>query len=296
MKTEDFKLITNAIETGKCLAFLGAGACTPFTNHKSEIIKGLPTGGQLSETLASQCKHFKGNKYDLLKVAEYYLYACGGDRDQLEKALRRELKVTKEPRPIHTVLAQLQKIKVMITTNYDNLLDDELDKYRELTKDVYRCRNSTTGHFRHTTFLEDNDVVLHKMHGSLDVPGSMVITRSDYIYYLANLHDVDRGMPEYFRKTMIPQCTLLFLGYGLEDWNLQVIWDGVLSRNAALNPSKKAFALVKDPKDSQIDYWRDKNIILLNQDLTKFAEELAKHFKLVIPQLGIDHRPGGGTP
>jgi uncharacterized protein YhdP len=49
MEKEDLKLIINAIESGKCLAFLGAGACTPFKNHKNEIIKGLPTSGQLAE-------------------------------------------------------------------------------------------------------------------------------------------------------------------------------------------------------------------------------------------------------
>ena len=73
MKKEDLELIFNAIKSGKCLAFLGAGACTPFQNKKGEEIPGLPTGGQLAETLAKKCQYSNGNAYDLLKVSEYFL-------------------------------------------------------------------------------------------------------------------------------------------------------------------------------------------------------------------------------
>lgn len=129
------------------------------------------------------------------------------------------------------------------------------------------------------------------MHGSIDEPRSMVITQSDYIRYLAYLNDIDRGMPEYFRKMIIPQFTLLFLGYSLEDWNFQVIWEGVLSQQANLNLNKDAYALVKNPSHMQTRYWAKRNVVVLDQDLTEFARKLAEHFNLEIPQLGIDKNP-----
>lgn len=294
METEDFGLIVKAIETGKCLAFLGAGACTSFKKETEEI-PGLPTGGKLAESLARKCQYVNGKDYDLLKVAEYFLYKYNGDRGELEKAVSEEIQIKCDARPIHTVLAQLKQIKVMITTNYDDLLEQELRKYRKPKIDVYRHRNATAGHFTYTTFLGEDEVVLHKMHGSVTEPGSMVITRSDYVYYLAHLHDVDRGMPEYFRKIMIPQCHLLFLGYSLEDWNFQVIWEGLLSDQMFKNPTKKAFALMKNPSGFQREYWRDRNIRTFDQDLTEFAKQLAGHFNLEIPQLGIEKRPDGGA-
>jgi hypothetical protein len=138
MEKEDLKLIINAIESGKCLAFLGAGACTPFKNRKSEVIKGLPTGGQLAKTLAEKCQYSNDNAYDLLKVAEYFLYTYGGARDMLEKAVREEIQKTCVPRSIHTVLAQLEQIKIIITSNYDNLMEEALRKYgRKLTVFCY---------------------------------------------------------------------------------------------------------------------------------------------------------------
>lgn len=294
MKQEDLNLIINAIESGRCLAFLGAGACTPFKRNGEEI-PGLPTGGQLAERLAEKCRYSNGKVHDLLKVTEYFLYKYNGDRDELEKAISQEIQIKCTPRPIHTVLAQLNPIKVMITTNYDDLLEQELDKYRRLKVNTYKHRNPTAGHFTYTTFLEDDEVVLHKMHGSVKEPGSMVITRSDYIYYLAHLHDVDQGMPEYFRKIMLPQRHLLFLGYSLEDWNFQVIWEGLLSDHAFQNPKKKSFALMKGPSSFQKEYWRDRNIRTFDQDLTEFAKQLAGHFNLEIPQLGIEKRPDGGA-
>jgi len=167
-----------------------------------------------------------------------------------------------------------------------------LNKYgRNLIKHVYNPQNPKTGHFQGPVFFGDTDIILHKMHGSIDEPRSMVITQSDYIRYLAYLNDIDRGMPEYFRKMIIPQFTLLFLGYSLEDWNFQVIWEGVLSQQANLNLNKDAYALVKNPSHMQTRYWAKRKVVVLDQDLTEFARKLAEHFNLEIPQLGIDKNP-----
>jgi hypothetical protein len=294
VKEEDFDLIINAIESGKCLAFLGAGACTPFKNHKGEDIPGLPVGGQLAETLAERCQYTNGKDCDLLKVAEYFLYAYGGDRDPLERAIREEIQKPCTPRPIHTVLAQLEKIKIVITTNYDGLLEQELLHYnRHLLKHVHNPTDSRSGHFDFSIFLEPGEVLLHKMHGSVEIPGSMVVCESDYIKYLASFNDKDRGIPQNIRL-LIPQSTLLFLGYGLGDWNFRVIWEGVLSSYASRNLRKESYALVKSPTHFQRRYWARRNVEIFDQDLTEFAVQLAEHFNLEIPQMGIKKRPTGG--
>ena len=291
MEEQDLQLIFNAIESGKCLAFLGAGTCTSYEINKTEEA-GLPTGKELAEWLAEKCQYTNGPVYDLQRVSEYFVYSYGGDREPLEKALKQKIQISCKPRPIHTVLSQLTKVKIVITSNYDTLLENELTKYgRKLTRHVYNPLNPRTGHFRWTTFFEEGEIVLHKMHGSIDEPGSLVITRSDYIEYLANLMDIDRGMPEYFRKIMIPQCTLLFLGYSLEDWNFQVIWRGVLTTYANRNLRKDAYAIIKNPPHQQKKYWSRQNIDIFDGDITEFAIKLAEHFNLEIPQLGIENKP-----
>ncbi|MDQ1353855.1 MAG: hypothetical protein QG657_4162 [Acidobacteriota bacterium] len=294
MEREDLNLIINAIDSGRCLAFLGAGACTPFKNNRGEEIPGLPTGSQLARILADKCRYSNGHPDDLLKVAEYFVYTCSGSREDLEKIVRAEIQKPCQPRPIHTVLAQLEKIKIIMTSNYDTLMEEELRQYgRRLVSNIYKRGSSTAAHFNHSPLLEEDEVVLHKMHGTVEDPESIVITESDYIYYLANLNDKDRGMPEYFRKTWIPFCTLLFLGYSLGDWNFRVIWEGVLSGYAAANLKKSAYALVRNPSHQQKTFWTRRNIDVFDQDLNEFAKQLAEHFNLEIPQLGITKRTQG---
>ena len=214
------------------------------------------------------------------------MYAHGGDRDILEKAVRREIQKTCPPRPIHTVLAQLEQVKIIITSNYDNLMEEELRKYgRKLTRNVYSRQDTRAAHFSHSPMLEPGEVVLHKMHGTIEEPGGIVITESDYISYLANLYDKDRGMPEYFRKTWIPFCTLLFLGYGLADWNFRVIWEGVLSGYARQAWRKEAYALVMDSTHFQKKYWSRKNVDIFDQDFVSWGQ--AKYFKKFTSQIVI---------
>ncbi len=298
MKADDFKLIINAIKSGKCLAFLGAGACTSFLDKEGKEVPGLPTGSELAKWLASECDYSNGKIFDLAKVAEHFIDQNNYDREKLISLIQTKIKLC-EPRPIHTVLAQLKEIKIIITSNYDNILDYELEKCgRKLTKDVYNLdknKDDFDGPFYITA--EDQDIViLHKMHGSIDKPQGIVITQSDYIRYLVNLTN-ERGMPAYFRNA-IPKSFLLFLGYSLEDWNFKVIWEGIISTYPNFNfrtDIKRNFAIVKESSKTQRDFWLKRNIELLEGDLTDFAIQLAEHFNLEIPQLGIAKKPEGGT-
>lgn len=291
MEEQDLKLIFNAIASGKCLPFLGAGACTNFLKPDGQEEAGLLTGSQLAELLAKKCQYTNGSVYDLPKIAEHFLYENNGDRHALETAVRDLLQKRCAPRPIHTALAQLCQIRVVMTSNYDTLLESELGNYdRKLIKHIYNPTNPKTGHFQGTIFFGERDVILHKMHGSIDDPGSMVITESDYIHYLAHLHDLDRGMPEYFRRTIIPQFTLLFLGYSLQDWNFKVLWEGVLATHASPYLQRDAYAIMRKPSHQQAKHWIKKNIDILDMDLTDFAVKLAEHFNLEIPQLDIKRK------
>jgi len=89
---EDLTLIFNAIESGKCLAFLGAGACTSFQVDDSKEEPGLPTGGELAKWLAEKCEYSNGTVYDLLKVAEYYLYTKAVTANRLRKPFKKKFR------------------------------------------------------------------------------------------------------------------------------------------------------------------------------------------------------------
>jgi hypothetical protein len=288
---QDLNIIFNALGAKKCLVFLGAGACTSYPGTDGAQNPGLPTGSELAKALATECKYANG-ALDLPKVAEYFVYSHGGNREPLESALRRHLSVRCQPRPIHTVLSQLNHVKIVVTSNYDMLLENALaSQDRNLIKHVHNPRNPKTGDFEGPIPIGETEIVMHKMHGTIEDPQSLVITQSDYIQYLLNLTDIDKGMPEYFRKVMIPRYNLLFLGYSLEDWNFRVIWEGVLSTQTSRSRHITAYALMKNPSHHIRTYWSNRNIQIFEEDLTEFARKVALHFNLDIPQLGLTRTP-----
>lgn len=272
------------------MPFLGAGACAEYVTKVGRV-PGIPLGGKFTELILDRCRSLNGqpngSQLDLLSAAEYLVYLESGSREGLESIFASEISRITQPRPIHTVLAQLVEIGVVITTNYDQLLEMALGQYgRPLSKYVYDSQNPRTGVCSERFPVKPPNIILHKMHGTIEQRRTMVVTQSDYIRYLANLTDPARGMPEYFRKIVIPNQSLLFLGYSLRDWNFRVIWEGVLSSYAESGTSLKSYAVVRQPSDFDRDYFRDRKIVLLDFDITEFAKALAIEFELEIPQLG----------
>jgi len=292
----DLDQIFTIIQDRQCLPFLGAGASADYTVGATQV-PGVPLGGKFTQLILDKCRSLggsvNGSPPDLLTAAEYLVYLQSGSRNGLESLIATEIARVTRPRPIHTVLAQLSEIGVIITTNYDQLLETEIGKYgRPLIKHVYDPYNPRTGVYYQRFPVESPNIVLHKMHGTVEQRATMVITQSDYIRYLANLTDPERGMPEYFRKTVIPNQSLLFLGYSLRDWNFRVIWEGVLSHYAEIGTQLMSYAVVRQPTDFDRYYFRNRNIVLIDGDLTEFAKELARKFDLEIPQLGIKKNDG----
>ncbi len=303
------ELIIDAIRSERCLPFLGAGASASYARDGAEV-PGIPLGGRLGEIIAQACNYRNGSAYDLLSVAEYFVYRKNGRREELERLLAEQITRVTQPRPIHTALAQLHQVRFVITSNYDQFLEVEFQHYgRRLTKHVYDPTNPRTGHFDVRLFIKAPEVVLHKMHGTVEQPRSMVITTSDYIRYLAHLNDPDRGMPEFFRKYVIPQHTLLFLGYSLADWNFRVIWEGVLATHRDSGTQIESYAVVRKGEgknkeetaklerefEFQRAFWAKRNVNLLDYDLTELARDLAREFNLEIPQLSIAKTQGGAS-
>ena len=89
---DDLDIIFTSIRNGKCLPFLGAGACTPYTDKEGNTVSGLPTGWTLAEALAKECDYKNGADFNLLEVAEYFVYKNSGDRDDLVKGVTKELR------------------------------------------------------------------------------------------------------------------------------------------------------------------------------------------------------------
>lgn len=74
----------------------------------------------------------------------------------------------------------------------------------------------------------------------------------------------------------------------MEDWNLRVIWEGVLAHQQMHGTQQVSYALAKDPKEFQKLFWFGRRVKIMDWGLTDFSVKLAEHFKLDIPQLNIE--------
>jgi hypothetical protein len=229
--------------------------------------------------------------YDLFKAADSFLYSRANHRAELDRFLRREVAKANSPRPIHTVIAQLHDIYTVLTTNYDCLFETACETYqREVFKHVHEQFKPNTGAWPCKSHLKPPELILHKMHGCKTRDESMIVTRGDYIRYLANWKDPAKGMPSCV-STRLPASTLLFLGYGLADWNLLTIWEGVVASFPQGGYEIQSFAVMKSVSAEDREFFQKRNIIVIECDLTHFAIALAREFKLEIPQLGIPKSP-----
>jgi hypothetical protein len=301
--------VFKAIGDGNCIPFFGAGASMDYAFNGSSA-PGVPNAWEMTleflgeAGIASKAqiivlkdlesadptalkKVIHLLNFDLLKAAEAFLFLKSNNRGELDAFLRRRIELANGPRPIHTVIAQIQDIYTALTTNYDRLFENACTScQRDLFLHVHEQLRQDSGNWRCKANLKKPEIIYHKMHGCVDRAGSMVITRGDYIRYLANWTNPAKGMPSSI-SSRLPSSILLFLGYSLRDWNFLAIWEGVVASYPQGGDEIQSFAVMKSVSDEDRAFLQKKNIEAIECDLTLFAIALAKEFKLKIPQLGL---------
>jgi NAD-dependent SIR2 family protein deacetylase len=309
--------VADAIREGEVIPFLGAGVnlCDRgVVPEPWEPCDQLPSGGELAEWLAKLRKYPPQEARDLLRVAQYVGVTRGWLR--LYNDLREVFKQPYRPNSVHAFLARLPRVlrdagvpqQLVITTNYDDALEQAYDTAREPYDVVYyAARKGQHGKFFHRPPREpdapadapppepqlidvpneytgldlDERPVILKIHGAVDrtepTRDSYVITEDDYISYLAR--DEMRSFSAL--KGPMQQRSFLFLGYSLQDWNLRVILNRIWDESGA---PMRSWAIQKpDPKRSsrslavERKLWDDRgDVDLLFADLAEYVRELGR--------------------
>ena len=169
-------------------------------------------------------------------MAQYYEAVLGPD--PLRNRLREIFSYQQAPTPLHEFLADAPAPLLVVTTNYDDLMERAYKQRRKPCDVVVHMTDqekvlwwphgeATPKEVLADDLLIDLDQVsvVYKMHGAIDrrekFLGHYVITEDDYIEFLTRMT----------RRNVIPSIfaepfqtrPFLFLGYGLYDWNLRVI-------------------------------------------------------------------------
>ena len=287
-----YELIRDRMQRGRIIPFLGAGASlvghpgeTAWSSPKCDF---LPKAWELAEYLDRRSGYPSNATPELTRVAQYFEGVAGrqGLDDELRDVFARRFQIG----ALHKYLAT-SNCRLLVTTNYDCILEQAFEeKGRSYHHVVYRNGAPTlfyqkydaaTGATSACAELVPNELVIpmddtpviYKMHGSADPlkaeRDSYLITEDDYVQFLARMV-ANTAIPAIFAEPF-KTSHLLFLGYGLQDWNLRVIlhkiWQEWPSRRAAWAIQHKALPLEKE-------FWSRRQLTIYEKTIDQLLEQL----------------------
>jgi hypothetical protein len=326
----DWLTIIGRIEKGLCVPFLGAAA-----NVTSDKYEGLPLGADLAlhmigtitdkdvEEIKTELKELKNigvikklldspdynglarlALQDLTRVAMLVRYKT--DFDMFISLLKSFVPDTKrEPSALLNTLARIPMLKLIVTTNYDRLMEralDEANEHPEVIVQRLRGFNDEEQEEVRTQMIKPDARIIYKMHGTFleekakddeagvthenggqreavtldgnesELAAQLIIGEDDYIQFLTVIGKAKVGVPDPI-KARITDSTLLFLGYGLEDWDFRTIHKGLIE-TLPVQRKRRSFAIQKDPSELMVRFWEKKEVQIYNMDLYEFSEQL----------------------
>ena len=291
-----YRLIYDSLRQGLVIPFLGAGASLSRASvHADEPASppadSIPSAAELTRYLAERAEFPSDETLDLAKVAQYY--SLIGGRVPLYRALHQIFDRDYPIGPLHSFLASIERPMLIVTTNYDDLIERAFQEQGR-PYDVV-IHSSDPGAGDRILWLEhgkskaqeispnklDIDMqavtVIYKMHGAVDRRNpsldQYVITEDDYIDFLARMTR-NRAIPAIFAEAFQLRH-FLFLGYSLRDWNLRV----VLNR---LQDSRRlseitSWGIQHRPSLMERKFWQKRGVEVFNMDLSDFVRDLTTH-------------------
>lgn len=277
----DWETLVERIRKGRCVPFLGAAV---NISNAARGYKGASLGAEVSRKLAAKLEQRPRDEENLARVSLYY--EVSADRPGLDEALRSAVNADLcQPSPLLRVLARLP-FDLIVTTNYDCLMEDALrDQGRDYRTLVQPLDGFAPDAPEIAGLANYKGVIVYKIHGTFgsgESEGSdLIVTEEDYIRFLTTVNARDRdGLPNLI-KARLQSRSLLFLGYGLEDWDLRVIYKSLVEQLEA-RKKFKSYAVQKSPPDAWMIYWERKGVVIHDEDVYRFSEELWDQYSVPV--------------
>jgi hypothetical protein len=128
--------------------------------------------------------------------------------------------------------------------------------------------------------LDQHPIIL-KIHGTVNrsdaEQDSFVITEDSYIEYLTHT-DVTSLLPAPL-PAKLKKSHLLFLGYGLGDWNLRVILHRIWGEQRL---SWKSWAIQYHPDTIEKELWQQRGVDILDVRLEDYIAALSKRMQMLL--------------
>lgn len=177
-------------------------------------------------------ERYSFSQSDFVRIPDYFYDSFPEDsKNEYYQFLEDALKIRQaKPNPIDDELFRILPHH-LITTNFDSLLEDSTAANRGLYEVIRQDRDLLT---------HPSDKYIIKMHGDLQIPDSVVLKDGDYLEY-ENSHPLISA----FIRSLLINHTFVFLGYGLNDYNLNLIigWINYFRKNANITGGVRNFLI-----------------------------------------------------
>lgn len=204
----------------------------------------------------------------------------------MNQRLRRAFVTRCKPGGLHRLLARIENSLLIVTTNYDDLMERAFGERlfilivdRGEGNRIWMRRDD--GSFapipindaRKWPELRRELPIIYKLHGSADPndesSDSFLITEQDYVDFLGR---AKKCVPTYFMDRMA-EASFLFLGYSLVDWNVRVLLRKL--RQRPKDAVTRSWAISRQPGPAEKEIWRAHGVNMYDTDLKEFVRRLA---------------------
>jgi len=189
---EDMK---ESLRKNKLVIFVGAGVSKN---------SGVPTWGQMVRAFAERMEYpvERLSTDEYIRIPQYFYGMDESEGHEIYyQTLREIISPKEEPNILNELIVKIHPEHI-VTTNYDKLMDAVVTDYEIIRQDRDLLKTNANNY-------------LIKMHGDIDNVEDIVFKEADYLQY----SETHRLM-ETFLKSLLIDHVFLFVGYSLNDYNL----------------------------------------------------------------------------
>lgn len=247
--------LKKALKDEKLVIFVGAGISKN---------SGIPTWGQIVRVFAEKIGYpdHRLTTDEYIRIPQYFYGIDKSERhEEYYKTIKESVNLDAKPNLINKLINDIHP-KHIVTTNYDKLMDEASEGYEIITEDkeLLKVRGKN---------------YLIKMHGDIDDVRKIVFKEDDFLQY----SETHRVM-EIFLKALLIDHVFLFVGYSLNDYNLNTFtsWIDFIAQEMNVKESvHKNFFLsssVQAGKDYLKTYYENKGLHVI--DMFNIPEEVER--------------------
>lgn len=253
----DLQRLFTLIRTEGVVFFIGSGF---------SLYAGFPSSKEIVNTLFNSLsepekKQIKKNS-QLHEFSEDFVHLKNQNRQQLIEILKNIFEDTPKSTKVHDIVTKIPYIRDIITTNYDTLIEN-----------AYGPRALKICCDQDVPFISNSKINIIKAHGDLSCVENLIITKSDYLNFF---NDNNTSRLWMVIKERFATKHIVFIGYSLEDWNIEWLFN-LINNSNPLRQTKEAFFVAPKIKKLKQKKLSAKSIGYINCTGEEFFKSLEKN-------------------